>query len=99
MAVDRGATISDGEFSKLYGVRGFPTVVVIDREGKVAFNSSLEPEDVAKFMEEMRQLAVSLQIPWPLPEGDDENATSQMNRLQAAMFSREIDKAMATTGE
>jgi thiol-disulfide isomerase/thioredoxin len=94
VGVDRGTTISDGASAEQYGVRGFPTIMILGRHGKVAFNSDVEPEHVADFMQDMRQLASSLKIPWPIPEDDEEQAVLYMCRIQAALFSREIEKAL-----
>jgi thiol-disulfide isomerase/thioredoxin len=93
--IDHGTAIDDGASSKLYGVHGYPTVIVIDAEGKIAYNSGIEPKDIDEFMKDMQQLAESLQIPWPLSEKSEEESVSQMKKLNAAMFSREIDKAIA----
>ncbi len=93
--IDRGSSVSDGASAARYGVRGYSSIIVIDPEGKVAFNSGHEPKDKDAFMKEMQQLTESLQIPWPLPEGDSDEALSSMNRIFRAMFSREIDKVLA----
>lgn len=93
--IDRGSSVSDGASAAHYGVQGFPSIIVIDPEGKVAFNSSYHPEDTEGFMKEMQQLAESLQIPWPLPEDDSDEAVFSMNRILRAMISREIDKVLA----
>ena len=93
--IDRGSSVSDGASAARYGVRGYPSIIVIDPEGKVAFNSSYHPEDTDGFMKEMQQLAESLQIPWPLPEDDSDEAVSSMTRILRAMYSREIDKVLA----
>ena len=93
--IDRGTTISDGASAKSYGVHGYPTVIVIDSEGKIGFNSGIEPQDRAAFMKDIQQLAQSLQIPWPLPDKPDDAAISEMNKLFVALYSREIDKVIA----
>lgn len=97
--VDRGTTTTDGASAAGYGVHGYPTIIVIDAAGKVAFNSSIPPKDMAGFMKGMQQLAVSLQIPWPLPEGDEEKSIAYMNRLMGAYLSREIDRVIAAGGK
>jgi thiol-disulfide isomerase/thioredoxin len=91
--VDRGTTISDGASSQSYGVRGYPSIIVIDTEGKIAFNSGIQPKDIDAFMKEMQQLAESLQIPWPLPEKVDEESISLMNRLTAAKLSQQYRRS------
>ena len=93
--IDRGSSVSDGASAARYGVQGYPSIIVIDPEGKVAFNSGHEPKDKDVFMKEMQQLAESLQIPWPLPEDDSDEALSSMKRILRAKFTREIDKVLA----
>ena len=94
--IDRGATTSDGESSRRYGVSGYPSVIVIDPEGRIAFNSGAAPQDRDAFMKEMQQLAESLQIPWPLPEdGDRALMISHLIRLNVARLGREIEKTIA----
>ena len=97
--IDRGSSVSDGASAARYSVRGYPSIIVIDREGKIAFNSGHEPQDKDAFMKDLQQLAESLQIHWPLPEGDSEVAQNAMNKLFGAMFRREIDKALETKGK
>lgn len=99
VGVDRGTTISDGASAEQYGVRGYPTVMILDRDGKIAFNSDAGPESVGDWTKDMRQLAGSLKIPWPIPEGDEEQAVLYMSKLQAAVFSREIEKALVAGRE
>src|SRR5205823_1184928 len=86
--IDRGTSVADGKSAARYSVRGFPSIIVIDREGKFAFNSIREPNDKDAFMKEMQQLAESLQLPWPLPEDDRDEALASINKLLGAMLSR-----------
>lgn len=97
--IDRGTSISDGASSKLYGVNGYPNIIVIDAGGTIAFNSNIQPKDMEDFEKDMERLAVSLGIPVPLQkEGDegDEKWMANMNKLLGAMLGREIDKALGT---
>lgn len=96
--IDRGSSVADGASAARYGVTGYPSILVIDPEGKVAFNSSRDPKDEDAFLKELQQLAESLQMAWPPPEDESEEseeAISYMNKLFGAMLSREIDKAIA----
>jgi|GEM_PF-1552661 len=92
--IENGQEQSDGLTSSNYGVNGYPTFVVIDADGKVAFNSGIQPKDEDAFMKEMQQLATSLKIPWPIPENSEEESNSYMNRIFDAKFSSEIDKVL-----
>ena len=92
--IDRGTTIGDGETASRYGVRGFPTLMIIDTDGKIAFNSSVPPSEQKVFMDDIQQIARSLAIPWPLPETNNEETISQFNRILAVKMGREIDKVI-----
>jgi thiol-disulfide isomerase/thioredoxin len=98
--LDKGEDIVEGRTIQAYGVQGFPTILVIDRQGKIAFNSGIEPENHESAIKEMEKLAQSIGLPWPLDkDGDNEVEKDVLNqrltRLQFALFSREIDKALA----
>lgn len=98
--LDKGEDIVSGHTIQAFGVQGFPTIVVIDRQGKVAFNSGLEPADRESAIKEMERLAQSIGLPWPLDKEDGKDVekdvlSERLTRLQFAMFSREIDKALA----
>ena len=92
--LDLGSSIVESKTSTVYGIRGYPSVVIIDAEGKVAFNSSIEPESREAMMKEMETLAKANDIPWPPNEGSEEEMKETMTRLQIAMFSREIDRLL-----
>lgn len=92
--LDLGSSIVESKTSTVYGIRGYPSVVIIDAEGKVAFNSSIMPESREAMMKEMETLAKANDIPWPPNEGSEEEMKETMTRLQIAMFSREIDRLL-----
>ena len=94
IGIDFRTTQNDGATYQSYGVRGFPSLLVIDPQGKLAFDSLVPPTDKEAHMKDMQQATESLQIGWPLSESDMES-DSQMNRLSGAMFAREIDKVIA----
>lgn len=79
----------------LYGVNGVPTLIVIDSLGKVAFTSDVRGDQVAEFQKEIEKLALSLKIPWPLPEKSEAETELLMMRLLTAFYSQQIDKALA----
>ena len=93
--IDRGTSNADGTTSMAYGIRGYPSLLIIDRQGKVAFNSGIEPKDRNVFMQEMSELAKSNGITWPpnekAPQPEQE---ASMDKLMQAMFSREIDRVL-----
>lgn len=74
---------------------GFPTIVVVDEAGKIAYRTDIQPENREQFMKEMGELAKSLEIPWP-PKNDAprEEMEAMMNKLMVANISREIDRVL-----
>lgn len=93
--IDRGTSIADGKTSSMYGIRGYPSILIVDRHGKIAFNSSIEPTDRKAFLKERRELAKSVGVTLPLntnaPQSElDEN----MARIMQAQLSREIDRVL-----
>jgi beta-lactamase regulating signal transducer with metallopeptidase domain/thiol-disulfide isomerase/thioredoxin len=95
-AVDRGASLSEGETAQRYGVNGFPTIILIGRDGKVSFNSSVQPKDAEAFLTKMKAFAKSHSLPFPSEKGDNEvEAEKQLTALLRAYLSTEIDKLLA----
>ena len=94
-AIDVGAGQARGETAERYGVSGFPTVILIAPDGRIAFNSDCHAEDQQTTLARMQKLAESLDVPWP-PEnwGEGEEAAKQFNKLIFAMYSAEIDKTL-----
>jgi outer membrane protein assembly factor BamB/beta-lactamase regulating signal transducer with metallopeptidase domain/thiol-disulfide isomerase/thioredoxin len=96
VALDRGASLSEGQTAQRYGVSGFPTVIIIDRDGKIGFNTSVEPKDRAAFLRSMQAVAKSAKIAFPSDKnGSDAEAEKQMNALVNALLSAEIDASLA----
>jgi thiol-disulfide isomerase/thioredoxin len=93
--IDRGTSNADGSTSATYGIRGYPSLLIIDRHGKIAFHSGIAPKDRDAYMEEMGQLAKANGIAWPpnerAPQSEQEES---MSKLMQAMFSREIDRVL-----
>lgn len=93
--LDVGDDIVTGKTVQAFAVHGFPTVVVIDRQGKIAFNSGDVPENKEQFMKQMEQLVTELGFPWPLDEDvTKEELQARLIKLNVAMFSREIERAL-----
>jgi hypothetical protein len=95
--IDQGKEITDGATAARYSVSGYPTLIVIDGSGKIAFNSAIPPSSVEEFTKEMQRFAKALNIPWPPSEKDDQETIAQVNRVFAAKISQEIDKALAAS--
>jgi thiol-disulfide isomerase/thioredoxin len=96
--LDKGEGIMQGATVQSYGVRGFPTVVVINREGKISYNSSqsLVPENQAAGWAKMERMARDIGLPWPIDK-DIENRDqlqSRLDKLALHMYSLEIERAL-----
>jgi hypothetical protein len=87
--------LNDGATRRAFGLRGFPSVVIMDTEWKVAFHSAIEPENRELFMEDIAPVAKTNGIPWPPNEASgDTEINETMNRLMEAMYSRELDRLL-----
>jgi len=93
--IDRGTSNADGSTSTTYGIHGYPSLLIVDRQGKIAFNSGIEPKDRSVFMQEMSDLAKANGIDWPPNENAPQSEQEEsMSKHMQAMFSREIDRVL-----
>jgi len=93
--LDVGDDIVTGKTVQSFAIRGFPTVIIVDRQGKVAYNSGDIPADREKFMKEMERFVKEAGLPWPLDEGvTKEELQERLTKLNVVLFSREIDRAL-----
>jgi peroxiredoxin len=80
-AIDRGDDEgANGETADHYGVPTYPTLVIIDSRGKVAFHS-FDPA----LKDRARAIAQELKI------AQDKMSTEDMNRIDGALLTRELD--------
>jgi hypothetical protein len=78
-------TARDGESARRYGIYGYPTMMLIDRQGKLAWNSA---DNVGEKIAEMKALGKEMGI-------DEATMTvEQFDRLREVAFSREIEKLL-----
>ncbi len=93
--VDRGTSITDGKTCSAYGIRGYPSIIIVDKTGRVAYNSGIRPKDLSVFMAEMGELAKENGIPWPIDEKlPEEQLKNLMNSLLQVRIGREIERAL-----
>ena len=52
-ALDQGQAVDVGETAKRYGVKGYPTLVMIDRQGNLAFHSGVDPKERVEAMKDL----------------------------------------------
>lgn len=98
--LDEGTSITDGRTANAYGVRGYPAIVLIDRQGIIRYRTDIQPADMKAFMEDQRKLAEANDIPWPLPQNPTaEEAVEIGNKLMVALISRELESMLAASKE
>jgi hypothetical protein len=94
VGMDKGTDAADGETAKQYHVRGYPTVFVIDKQGRIAFTTDASDRD--KFMERIKSLTEELNIPWQIDKDVSEDETiARLLRINELMFTKEIETALA----
>jgi thiol-disulfide isomerase/thioredoxin/5-hydroxyisourate hydrolase-like protein (transthyretin family) len=95
--LDQGDDINSGATVQAFGIRGFPTVIVVGPDGKVAYRSDEFEGDEAAIMKEIEEFAKSIGLPWPLDkDASQEEILERLKRLNVALHSREIDRALAS---
>lgn len=97
--VDRGTSFNDGETNRRYAIRGYPSLIIIDGAGKVAFNSTPDENDQKASLDKLKAFAKSANLAWPSDDNKDEaKAENQANALLTAFLSDQIDKLLARSG-
>jgi thiol-disulfide isomerase/thioredoxin len=92
--LDVGDDVVDGVTSKSYGVRGYPTFLVIGRDGRI--NWSTDQMTKEKGIKNLERAAKALSIPWPIDEkAPREKLVEQMCRFQVYLIGEAIDQALA----
>ena len=84
-ALDQGQAVNSGETAKRYGVKGYPTLVMIDRQGNLAFHSGIEPRER---VEAMKAVGKEMGL------NESTMTESDFNWLFEAFFDREIEKVL-----
>jgi thiol-disulfide isomerase/thioredoxin len=99
VGVDTGPDEGHGETAGRYGVYGYPTFIIIDKQGRITFNPEAEEgaHDREKVMAKMKAMAEEIGIPWPIDKDvSEDEAFARLERMQVYMLSKEIEKALAT---
>jgi thiol-disulfide isomerase/thioredoxin len=89
--LDKGDDVASGTTARAYGARGWPTTVIIDREGKVAYNSNLEKWDALTAFREQTQIAKALNLPPLKPDASLEDQIARTNAVNVYRLSELID--------
>jgi len=96
VGIDAGKFIETSETVARYGVRGFPTHIIIDRNGTVRFNSGIVGDESAA-AERWESAARALEIPWPIDAGLPADVPStRFNDLLERLISDEVELALKT---
>jgi thiol-disulfide isomerase/thioredoxin len=91
--LDLGDDVIEGATAKTYGVRGYPTLLIIGRDGCVAWSTDQNRQNGMKLME---RAARALSIPWPIDEkAPEKDLIDKVCRIQEFLFTEAIDQALA----
>jgi len=95
--VDAGDSALSGATTLRYGVIGFPTLVVVGRDGRIVFSSSADmlPSRRESALQEYKEIAEELKIPWPIENSMDLVVLDkQLGELAFVLYSRKIVAAV-----
>ena len=100
VGLDVGEDVASGSTIRSYAIHGFPTVMIVGRDGRVAFSTDIPEEQRADFMRNFQKLAKEAGVPWPLDKDATQEETLQrMVTVHKLMLSQAIDKALAEQAE
>ena len=92
--LDRGDAVAEGATANAYGVQGYPTLLVVGRDGRVAWSSDVNEKEGMQMIE---RAAKTLSIPWPIDEKKTpkRKLVEYMGRLWEFLFDEAIDRALS----
>jgi thiol-disulfide isomerase/thioredoxin len=97
--LDKGIDLADGATGRAYGVRGWPTTVIIDRDGKIVYNSNLEKRSAATIRQETARVVKILGLPPEKAEASTDENIDRSNKINAFRLSEHIDIAIKDTSQ
>jgi hypothetical protein len=90
--VDQGASVAAGVTAKRHGIRSYPSIIVVDAQGIVAYNDKADKQLLAK----LKDAAAALHLPWPIDAGADDTETEiRTRKVDGYLLSKGIDAAPA----
>jgi thiol-disulfide isomerase/thioredoxin len=93
---DNGKSATESETLNRYGVRGFPTEIIVDRQGRIAYHSGAGSDDREEQAAAMKALAEAIGLPWPIEKDADQAEISRrLRKLHEHSMTREIEKILA----
>ena len=99
VGLDAGDSIETGETVNRYAITDSPTVVIIDPKGNIAYNDADKPDGMQQHLREMKSLAESAGVPWPVDKNATEaEALERLKKLQVYRYTQQIDRASMRLG-
>ncbi len=92
--LDQGSDVAEGVTARAYGAHGWPTTVIIDREGKIAYNSNLEKWNALTAFQEQLRVAKALKLPAEKSGASFEEQVTRSNAMNVFRRSELIDRAL-----
>jgi thiol-disulfide isomerase/thioredoxin len=94
VGIDQGKNAADSETLKKYGINGFPTCFILDREGRVLDNGK-SADSVEEEMAKRKTLAEEAGLPWPIEKDASEAETIQrLRRFHEHWMTKKIEAAL-----
>jgi thiol-disulfide isomerase/thioredoxin len=96
--IEAGTDQTDSVTATRYGVRGYPTIAIVDRKGRISTNTSDDDAigDKEKVMANAEAMAKEAGLPWPIGEDwPEEKTEAWVLKLLEYRLSKEIDKAIS----
>lgn len=91
-AIDQGKNTITSKTALAYGVRGYPTTIIIGRDGKVVFNSGSKvgtidsAEEMMEIMTKtMKPIALANNLAWPPPVSPTADTSNVSKKKMATM--------------
>jgi thiol-disulfide isomerase/thioredoxin len=95
VGLDQGASHADSQTLKRYGVSGYPTEVIIDRDGCIAYHSNEGRDDKEQRTAKMKATAEEIGLPWPIEkDADQQEIARRLRRYHTHWLTKEIEKVL-----
>lgn len=83
--------------SAAFHVHGYPTILIIDKEGKIAFTSDVDPAKRDEFMKNVETIHKELGVPFPPDKdakGDEAAILERVKKVQLHIFTKAIEDVL-----
>jgi thiol-disulfide isomerase/thioredoxin len=94
--LDQGSDVVEGATARAYGVHLWPTTVIIDRDGKIAYNTNLNLEkwNAVTVFQEHTRIAKAMKLPPVKPGASVEDRQARMHAMKVFSDSELIDRVL-----